>query len=273
MASGQYSPNDVEDCEKDSKTNCVNLSAHETVMLPPAFSFGNVTPTGQASGEKALTKIEEDTIRGENAELKIFHLLEKFGQNTKQPMLVQTQLKLSELSSKKFEGEIDFAIFHHRIGVILMEVKSNDKFSKSNQTKARKQLQKAEETIHALLQADRKTELSIPVYKVIAMPNFAEKCPGNLEFISLREIDVRSDSHFSSWWKLELNKKEVNLKPEQQEKLQRLISICIGENSEVSYAKVLESIEKKIAHQTFLREKREEKKKLWWQISGRTENS
>ena len=256
MESGQYSPNRVEDCEKGSKeiyVECINSSAHETVMCPPAFPFGNVAPTGQASGAKALTKIEEDTIRGDNAELKIFHLLAKFGQNTKQPMLVQTQLKLSELLSNKFEGEIDFAIFHHKIGVILMEVKSNDKFSKSNQTKAKKQLQKGEEIIHALLQADPTTELGIPLYKVIAMPNLiADKCPGNLEFISLREIDVRSDNDFSSWWKLGLGKKEVNLKPEQQQKLQRLISKCIGKNSEVSSAKVLESIDKEINRQTFL---------------------
>lgn len=167
-AAGQYFTDLVEACEDHFNRiypECVNSTHHETVMCPPVFPFGYVAPTGQASGAKALTRVEEDTIRGDNAELKIFQLLEKYGQNTKQPMFVLTQLKLSEFSknvlqqvlpadhpvlSKNFNGEIDFVIIHRRIGVILMEVKSKDKFSKSLQGEARKQVQKGEEIIHAL---------------------------------------------------------------------------------------------------------------------------
>ena len=214
-AAGQYFTDLVEACEDHFNRiypECVNSTHHETVMCPPVFPFGYVAPTGQASGAKALTRVEEDTIRGDNAELKIFQLLEKYGQNTKQPMFVLTQLKLSEFSknvlqqvlpadhpvlSKNFNGEIDFVIIHRRIGVILMEVKSKDKFSKSLQGEARKQVQKGEEIIHALLQADHRTGISIPVYKVIAMPNVADECRGNSDFIGLREVHVRSDDHFN----------------------------------------------------------------------------
>ncbi|KAK2567942.1 hypothetical protein P5673_007835 [Acropora cervicornis] len=266
-AAGQYFTDLVEACEDHFNRiypECVNSTHHETVMCPPVFPFGYVAPTGQASGAKALTRVEEDTIRGDNAELKIFQLLEKYGQNTKQPMFVLTQLKLSEFSknvlqqvlpadhpvlSKNFNGEIDFVIIHRRIGVILMEVKSKDKFSKSLQGEARKQVQKGEEIIHALLQADHRTGISIPVYKVIAMPNVADECRGNSDFIGLRGVHVRSDDHFNSWWKSMFV--ETEFEPEKQQKLQHLISVCVCQKSEVSSA-VLASVCKKIATQNFL---------------------
>ena len=266
-AAGQYFTDLVEACEDYFNRiypQCVNSTHHETVMCPPVFRFGYVAPTGQASGAKALTNKEEDSIQGDNAELKIFHMLEKLGQNTKQPMFVLSQLELSEFSknilqqrlpadhpvlSENFEGEIDFVIIHRRFGVILMEVKSNYKFSKSLQGKARKQLQKGEKIIHSLLQADQRTEISIPIYKVIAMPNVADQCRGNSDFIGLREIHVRSDNHFNSWWKSMFAETEFN--PEQQQKLQHLISMCVCQKSEVSSV-VLASVYKKIANQNFL---------------------
>lgn len=266
-AAGQYFTDLVEACEDHFKRiypECVNSTHHGTVMCPPVFPFGYVAPTGQASGAKALTTVEEDAIRGDNAELRIFHLLEKLGQNTKQPMFVLTQLKLSEFSknvlqqklpadhpvlSRNFNGEIDFVIIHRKLGVILMEVKSKDKFSKSLQGQARKQLQKGEEIIHALLQADHRTEIGIPLYKVIAMPNVAGQCHGNSDFIGLREIHVRSDNHFNSWWKSMFTEKEFE--SEQQQKLQHIISMCVCQKSEVSSV-VLASVYKKIATQNFL---------------------
>ena len=100
-AAGQYFSDLVEACGDHFKRNypeCINTNHHETVMCPPVFRYGYVAPTGEASGAMKLSKVEEDTIRGYTAELKIFHLLEKFGEKTKQPMFVLTQLKLSEFS-------------------------------------------------------------------------------------------------------------------------------------------------------------------------------
>ena len=51
---------------------CVNTNDHKTVMCSPVFPFGYVAPTGEASGAMELSKVEEDTIRGDTAELKIF---------------------------------------------------------------------------------------------------------------------------------------------------------------------------------------------------------
>ena len=64
------------------------------------------------------------------------------------------------------EAEIDFAIVHRHIGVVLIEGQSTRKFSKL--------LQAGEQKIWALLQIDQSEEVSIPVYKTIAMPNVSE---------------------------------------------------------------------------------------------------
>ena len=264
---GQYYTDLVKACDDHFARNypeCVNSTNHGTVMCPAVFPFGYVAPTGQASGAKKLTKMEEDTIRGDTAELKIFQLLETLGEKTRQPMFVLTQLKLSDffknvvrqvfpadhpVFNKTLKGEIDFMIIHRKIGVILVEVKAKHEFSKSLQSEARKQLQKGEEIIDALLQADYRPEISIPVYKVIAMPNVGEQCRGNSNFIGLRGIDVRSDDHFSDWWRRTFPEKDFDL--QQQQKLQHLISVCVCERSEVNSA-VLSGVYKKIDTQNFL---------------------
>ena len=200
-------------------SECVNSEDHGTVMCPPVFSLGYVAPTGRASGAQELSKIEQDTVRGDEAELKIFHVLEKFGKSTNQPMFVFTQLKISEfiktilrrklpadyaiLNSPLLSGKreiIDFLIIHRKIGVILVEVKAALNFSNSVQRKAKSQLQNAEKIIHALLQQDVKHEIAIPVYKVIAMPNVNDRWYESEIFINLREITVRSVDNFMSWW-------------------------------------------------------------------------
>ena len=126
---GEYCTDLVKCCDDHFNgiyPECENSTNHGTVMCPPVFPFEYVAPTYQASGAKAFTKVEEDTIRGGNAELKIFELLENWGQNTKHPMFLLTQLRLSEFSknlpqqvlpadhpalSKNFNGEIELVSF------------------------------------------------------------------------------------------------------------------------------------------------------------------
>ena len=241
-------------------------------MCPPVFSFGYVAPTDRASGTTALSKIEQDTFRGDEAELEIFHILEKFGKSTNQPMFVFTQLKISEfiktilrrklpadhdiLNSPLLSGKreiIDFLIIHRKIGVILVEVKAASNFSTSVQNKAKSQLQNAEEIIHALLQLDDqdvKHEIAIPVYKVIAMPNVNDRCYENEDFINLREITVRSVDDFRSWWEKGFPEKKFGQKDKC--KVQNLISNFVGQNSEVSADAVILDVCMKIEKQKFL---------------------
>lgn len=267
---GQYFSDLVEACEDHCSRiypDYVNSTDHDTVMYPLAFPFGYIAPTGEASGATPLTDIEKATINGDTAELKIFYMLEKFGKETNQPMFVLTQFKISEFIKnvlrqklpadhpilgklKNLEGEIDFLIIHRQIGVILIEVKAARTFSKSLQGKAQKQLQIGQEIIHALLHADHK-EITIPVYKVIAMPNVGDPGRDSQNFISLREINVHSEDDFALWWETKFQAKKKFSSQENRE-IQNLISIFVGQKCEVS-SKVLLDVSKKIDNQSFLR--------------------
>lgn len=265
---GQYYSDLVKACEDHFSRiypDYVNSEDHDTVMCPPVFPFGYVAPTGKASGATSLTDIEKASIDGDTAELKIFHMLEKFGERTNQPMFVLTQVKISEfiknvlrqklpadhpiLASKlNFEGEIDFLIIHRQIGVILIEVKAAKKFSKSVQGKAQKQLLTGKEIIHALLHADQE-ETVIPVYKVVAMPNLGDPGRENQNFISLREKNVQSDGDFVRWWESKFAK--TTFGRHEKREIQNFIHIFVGQKCEVS-SKVLLEVGKKIDKQTFL---------------------
>lgn len=267
---GKYVSDLLQACEEHFSRiypKYVDSSHHDTVMCPSAFPFGYIAPTGQASGATPLKDIEKTSIDGDNAELKIFRMLEKFGKETNQPMFVLAQVKITEfiknvlrqklpaehhiLSTDKFlnlDGEIDFLIIHRQIGVILIEVKAPKKFSESAQSKARKQLQNGEEIIHALLHADHKTdskESTIHVYKVIAMPNCVSE-PGheNRNFISLRKENVQSDENFVHWWENSFAKRAFG--GDEKRELQNLINIFVGQKSEVSSKAVLSDICSKI---------------------------
>lgn len=264
---GQYFSDLVKACEDHFSrifSDYVNSEDHDTVMCPVVFPFGYVAPTGQASSANPLSDIEKASIDGDTAELKIFHMLEKFGKETNQPMFVLTQVKISEfikdvlrqklpadhpiLAQRNLEGEIDFLIIHRQVGVILVEVKAAKKFSKSLQGKAQKQLQVGKEIIHALLHANHK-EITIPVYKVIAMPNLGDSGRENPNFISLRKINVQSDVDFVLWW--ENNFSKMTFGSHEKREIQNLINIFVGQKCEVS-SKVLLDVCKKIDKQKFL---------------------
>lgn len=275
---GRYISDLVQACEEHFSRiypEYVDSCDHDTVMFPAAFPFGYIAPTGQASGATPLNNIEKASIDGDNAELKIFHMLEKFGKETNQPMFVLAQVKITEfiknvlrqklpadhpiLSADKLlnlDGEIDFLIIHRQIGVILMEVKAQKKFSKPTQSKARKQLNIGEDIIHALSHADHKTDYSestIPVYKVIAMPNVSEPGRKNRNFISLREENVQSDDNFACWWEDNFAKRAFGGREKRE--LQNLIYIFVGQKSEVCSkvpSKVLSDVCRKIDQQKFL---------------------
>lgn len=273
---GQYFSDLTQACEAYFSRiypDYVDSSDHDTVMCPSAFPFGYIAPTGQASGATSLNNIEKASIDGDNAELKIFHMLEKFGKATNQPMFVLAQVKITGfiknvlrqklsvdhpilkdklLNCEGEIAEIDFLIIHRQIGVILIEVKAPKKFSKSTQSKARKQLQIGEEIIHALLPADHEIdykESTIPVYKVIAMPNLSEPGRENQNFISLREENVQLDSHFVRWWENKFAKRTFGGREKRE--LQNLIYIFVGQKCEIS-SKELSDVCKKIDQQKFL---------------------
>ena len=254
-----------------------------TVMCPSVFSFGYKAPVGEASGATALTHIEEGSLRGDTAERKIFKMLEKCNL----PMFVISNLKwsnfiqevvrqrlpenhpslLSMTKALETAKEVDFAIIHQRIGVILFEAKT--KFSKAEYRKAKDQLNKAEKVIKALLLAIRDEgstlEIEIPIFKVVAMPNEesfnshstdrestleslkpgikneCEKAEVALnsdlvsfkpDFINLRKEHLDSLENFLSWWREQFVEREFD--EEQQQALHTLLSILVSQRTEIT---------------------------------------
>lgn len=166
-----------------------DFSEHGTVMCRPIFSFKYKGPIGEASGATPLLQIEEDSLRGDTAELKIFKMLEEcnlpmfvisnliwsnFIQEVVHQRLPKNHPSLSYMAETlKTAKEADFVIIHQKIGVILFEVKA--KFRKDTYRTAKDQLNKAEQFIQALLLAIRDeggtSQIEIPILKVVAMPN------------------------------------------------------------------------------------------------------
>lgn len=145
-----------------------------TYMFPPAFPFRYIAPTGKASGAVPLSKSEEVDVKGDEAELRIFRALDKFGREDNQPMFVLTKFEFKEFTKQVLLGklpdetvdslfgslsitdlsrEIDFLVVHRRAGVVLIEVKATEKFKSNRYLDAKKQLDVAEKFIRALLKA------------------------------------------------------------------------------------------------------------------------
>ena len=273
---GKYSFDSLKACEDHFSRiykDYANTMCHRTVMYPPGFPFNYIAPTGEASGAIPLSKIEKDFNDGDRAELKLFYALEEFGNETNQPMFVVSKAKFAELIQNIIrqevpldrqanvdfkEAEIDFLIVHHHIGVILIEVKSTDHFSKSRYRVAKKQLQTCEQIIQALLHVDHSEEISIPVYKVIAMPNVSQPGEEAQNYIGLREIDIQSKSTFEIWLRSKFGLREFVSDEKQQ--LLKLIAILVGQCCNISSEMLLDAYEK-IDKQSFLRKIQEKELK------------
>ena len=184
-----------------------------TIMCPPLFPRDFISPVGDLPGVAPLKPHVLDTIRGDDAEEIIFKILKEFGEREKQPMFVLSKLKITELIMKccmpdqtfqelkklsekkkkeKLEVEIDFAIVHLNIGVILVEVKATDKWPKRI---VFNQLSEGEKVIKGLLHEDS----HIPVYKVVALPNMDGSGNCKDDFFILKKSDVGSCEEFSHW--------------------------------------------------------------------------
>lgn len=94
-------------------------------------------------------------------------------------------------------------------------------------------------------------KINIPVYKVIALPNLSDLGRATPDFINLREFNVDSHGDFQCWWTTYF--KEVEFGSSEQEKIQKLIAILVGQRSAVSSpTEVLADVFKQIDTQRFL---------------------
>lgn len=214
-----------------------------TIMCPPLFPRDFISPVGDLPGVPPLKPHVLDTIRGDDAEEKIFEILKQFGEKENQPMFVLTKLKITELfmkycmpdqtfqdskilseKKKKLDVEIDFAIVHLKIGIILVEVKATDKWPNS---KAFNQLSEGEKIIKGLLHEDS----HIPVYKVVALPSMDGSGNCKDDFVILKKSDVGSCEEFSHWMHSHFNAEECGSQEKQE--LRNLLYKLVGERTRV----------------------------------------
>lgn len=244
----------------------------KTFMFPPCFPCRYLAPTGQASGAVPLTKSEEVDLKGDIAELKIFRALDKFGRESKQPMFVFTKFEFKDftervlsqrlpedfiqshfanLSTTDLTREIDFLVIHKHVGIILIEVKATEKFKKNRYLDAKKQLQIGEQFIQTFLHT---TGISIPLFKVVALPNVTEHGPKSAEYIDLRSDDLgRDDSGeaFEHWWRQHFIEKYFS--KEEEGELLRLTALFVGQRTAISAtANILGRVFRTIDEQSFL---------------------
>ena len=143
---------------------------------------------------------------------------------------------------------------HRRAGVVLVEVKATEKFKSNRYLDAKKQLDVAEKVIRALLNA---IGITLPVYKVVAMPNVADPGRDVAGYIDLRKQhlvlgDKDSDDVrlLVRWWKehfCEMCFDEVG------DTLLKFISILVGQRAAISAtANILAGVSKTIDEQSFL---------------------
>ena len=212
-------------------------------MCPPLFPRDFISPVGDLPGVAPLKQTVLDTIRGDDAEEKIVEILKQFGEKESQPMFVLSKLKFTEfikycMSDQtmnhdfQFQAEIDFAIVHLNIGVILVEVKATEKWPKR---KAFNQLSEGEKIIKGLLRKDS----HIPVYKVVALPNMDGSGNCKNDVVILKKSDVGSCKVFSLWMHSHFDAEKCGSQEKQE--LRNLLYKLVGQRTKVGSS--LETVE------------------------------
>ena len=276
---GEYSSNFEECCEEYLTGRWPDWKKNDrTYMSPPFFRCRYISPTGDASGAVELTKTEEGYMRGDFAELQIFQCLERFGQETNQPMFVLSQFKYRKFIKEFFpkdcplvaslknllvengdKGEIDFVVLHRRIGVILIEAKGNTEFNSDRYDEAKKQLEFAETFVRVFLESKGMNEIDF-VHKVVAMPNVSDEGRSSEGFINLTKIHLEMDGDgnvisllpFARWWKGKFTERSLG---EHEEKFLSVISLFVGHRATVNAsARILGNVFKTINKQKFLQQ-------------------
>ena len=276
---GKYFSNFEECCEEYLTGRWPDWKKNDrTYMSPPFFRCRYISPTGDASGAVELTKTEEGYMRGDFAELQIFQCLERFGQETNQPMFVLSQFKYRKFIKEFFpkdcplvaslknllvengdKGEIDFVVLHRRIGVILIEAKGNTEFNSDRYDEAKKQLEFAETFVRVFLESKGMNEIDF-VHKVVAMPNVSDEGRSSEGFINLTKIHLEMDGDgnvisllpFARWWKGKFTERSLG---EHEEKFLSVISLFVGQRATVNASvRVLGEVFKTIDKQKFLQQ-------------------
>jgi len=186
-------------------------TSNKTHMIPPVFTVKNKS-THQIGIKGSALIID----RGDQGEAIVFDLLEQLGISKKIGMFVVHGFELKDLKSwkgktkgcqdfiVKINGEFDFVIFHHTLGIISLEVKNYSEAERST-SDALRQLETSKQVIMKFgTYGTEKEHIGIPHKKVFAMP-FTKSCDFNVDSVDadinfLFEEDCQSLEAFQKWW-------------------------------------------------------------------------
>ena len=206
---------------------------NETVMIPPVFTPSQLGLTVSRGGQyRHQDEVNIIGIRGEDL---VYNRLQQIGQANKLGMFVIHDFKLQHIEkwNEKCKGErpedqvpeplsskgqSDFIVFHHKKGVILVEVKNIREKTEEGAQKCSnldKEIEDAKETqltrckkivvafAKSFLDSEQKSDIDpFPVSMVIALPS-TKKCtvherPEDTLFIY--QEDLQSLESFWCWW-------------------------------------------------------------------------
>ena len=199
---------------------------NKTVMVPPAYK---PTEPGYTISKDGKYADEDDVnIRGRQGEKLVYDHLQKNGRAKNLGMFVIHGFDLTEITkwNKRCKsedsvpksdkvpktGESDFVIFHHKKGVILLEVKSLKKSEKeflgSKIIEAKDQLDRTRTVVEAFAVVNNSSDEQSdrleppPVMMVIALPSTKRGSPHAHvdDTLLLYEEDLASPESFSKWW-------------------------------------------------------------------------
>ena len=190
----------------------------KTYMIPPAFMATSVQKIGSEMSNVPYS------YSGDQGESIIFNLLQKLGELMKIGMFVIHGFKLADITKwNKMVGEdssysvhrnlpqdreYDFIIFHHKLGVVLLEVKNFKKVEKKYVIKAEDQLDSSLNLVKSVAISDTTKDNFHLVHKrVIALPSTKKEKFHREKFPELRddtillfEADCDSIDSFQKWW-------------------------------------------------------------------------
>ena len=206
---------------------------NETVMIPPVFTPCQLGLTVSRGGQyRHQDEVNIIGIRGEDL---VYNRLQQIGQANKLGMFVIHDFKLEHIKKwnegckggrpedqvpkpPKSAGQSDFIVFHHKKGVILVEVKSIRETTEEGAQKCsnldkeikdarENQLKRCKETVVAFARSfsdsEQKNDIDpFPVRMVIALPSTKKgtvhECPDDTLFIY--QEDLKSLESFWCWW-------------------------------------------------------------------------
>ena len=243
-----------------------------TYMIPPIFE------ATKSRHQIGIVQSVPYTDSGDDGESIIYELLRMLGEKEKMGMFVLNGFNLQHIKKWEgvcksysvpelpcYDGECDFIIFHHRLGLIFIEVKTiskedeckEDKDGQNNRMKNAKK-KKSKRQKHAKGQLERSLEsmqifsepregvlsneetrddspkslytFSIPCKKVVALPS-TKKVDFNRQNLSddklrLLEDDCQDLSSFQKWWNQTIER-NVEMPAETQNAYKRALSTVL----------------------------------------------